>query len=175
MANKFQKFLYNFSAASPICFLFSVVWAIQKGTWQVPSIFSTIGILAIIGFYMSFEYGIKHMAPIPIRTTEISPKDGWIAVYIITYLLPFTSLVINNINVWTFGLTAFAIAALAPFSNTAIPNPLLAVRHYHFYQVSSEHGISGYILISKNKFRNKQEPKIVNRMFDFLLIDAERK
>ena len=41
--------------------------------------------------------------------------------------------------------------------------------------MSGEHGISGYILISKKKYRNKQELKIVNRMFDFLLLDAERK
>ena len=61
------------------------------------------------------------------------------------------------------------------FINSAIPNPLLFIKKYHFYQVSGEHGISGYILISRKKYRSKQELKTVNRMFDFLLLDAERK
>ena len=36
MGNKFQKLLYNLSAAAPVCFVFSIVWLIQKKTWQLP-------------------------------------------------------------------------------------------------------------------------------------------
>lgn len=38
MGNGLQKFLYNLSAASPVCFVFSIVWLIQKKTWQLPVI-----------------------------------------------------------------------------------------------------------------------------------------
>lgn len=90
-------------------------------------------------------------------------------------LFPFTSIAIDNFNLIVCALIAFLIAVIAPFVNSAIPNPLLIIRKYHFYQVNGEHGISGYVLISKKKYRNKQELKLVKRMFDFLLLDVERK
>ena len=79
------------------------------------------------------------------------------------------------INLIVCSAIALLIAIVAPFINSAIPNPLLFIKKYHFYQVSGEHGISGYILITRKKYRSKQELKTVNRMFDFLLLDAERK
>lgn len=175
MGNKFQKLLYNLSAAAPVCFVFSIVWLIQKKTWQLPVVCVAIAIVIILLFYKSFEYGLKNLSPIPIRTADISPNDNWIVIYILTYLLPFASIVIDDFNLIVCSAIALLIAIVAPFINSAIPNPLLFINKYHFYQVSGEHGISGYILISKKKYRNKQELIIVNRMFDFLLLDAERK
>ena len=81
---------------------------------------------------------------------------------------------IDDLNLIICGIVAFLIATVAPFVNSAIPNPLLFIKKYHFYQVSGENGISKYILISKRKYRKKQDLKYVNRMFDFLLLDAER-
>ena len=86
MGNKFQKLLYNLSAASLICFVFSIVWLIQKKTWQLPVVCATIGIAVILLFYKSFEYGPKNLSPIPIRTADISPNDSWIVIYILTYI-----------------------------------------------------------------------------------------
>lgn len=175
MGNKFQKLLYNLSAASPVFLVFSIVWVIQKKTWKIPTVCLLIGAAVAFLFYKSFEYGLKNLSPIPIRTTDISPNDSWIVVYIITYLLPFSSIVIDDFNPIVCAIIAFLIATIAPFINSSIPNPLLFIKKYHFYQVSGEHGISGYVLISKKKYRNKQELKLVNRMFDFLLLDVERK
>ena len=175
MGNGLQKMIYNLSAASPILFVFSVIWLIQKKTWILPAICVVLGIGIIFVFAKSFSYGLKNLAPIQIRTSDISPNDGWIVVYIITYLFPFASVVIDDFNLIVCGIIALLIAIVAPLVNSAIPNPLLFAKKYHFYQVSGEHGISGYVLISKKKYRNKQELKHVNRIFDFLLIDAERK
>lgn len=175
MGNKFQKLLYNLSAAAPVCFVFSIVWLIQKKTWQLPVVCVAIAIAIILLFYKSFEYGLKNLSPIPIRTADISPNDNWIVIYILTYLLPFASIVIDDFNLIVCSAIALLIAIVAPFINSAIPNPLLFIKKYHFYQVGGEHGISGYILITRKKYRSKQELKTVNRMFDFLLLDAERK
>ncbi len=88
--------------------------------------------------------------------------------------MPFGSIAFDDFDLIICGIIAIFIALAAPFVNTAIPNPLLWIRKYHFYQVSAEHGISGYILISKKRYRKKEDLRYVNRMFDFLLIDAER-
>lgn len=174
MPNSIQKLIYNASAAAPICFVFAVVWIIQKRTFVVPFICTGLGILIVFLFEKSFSYGKKNLAPIVIRTSGISPHDGWVVAYIITYLFPFTSVVIKEFDLIICSIIMFLIALCAPFVNTAIPNPLLSLQKYHFYQIDSENGIS-YTLISKRRFRKKQDLKQVNRLFDFLLIDEEGK
>lgn len=174
MPRHLQKLIYNLSAASPICLIFAVTWYIQKRTYIVPTICIGIGIILIVSFAISFSYGSRHLAPITIRTSDISPKDSWVILYILTYMLPLTSMAIDDLNLIICGIVAILIATIAPFVNSAIPHPLLFIKKYHFYQISGENGISGYILISKRKYRKKQDLKYVNRMFDFLLLDAER-
>lgn len=158
MGNKFQKLRYNLSAAAPVCFVFSIVWLIQKKTWQLPVVCVAIAIAIILLFYKSFEYGLKsfeyglkNLSLIPIRTADISPNDNWIVIYILTYLLPFASIVIDDFNLIVCSAIVLLIAIVAPFINFAIPNPLLFIKKYYFYQVSGEHGISGYILITRKK------------------------
>lgn len=173
MANKLQKLIYNFSVASPLLIVFSLVWFIQKQTWMVPLICVIIaGALIILELY-SFSYGKKHLAPIIIRTTRITPSDGWVMVYIISYILPFASLVIDDFNILVIGLVCLAIVVVAAFAIDAIPNPILLLKKYHFYSLGAENGISGYILLSKRKLRKKQDIKTVYRVFEFLLLDVE--
>lgn len=173
MANNFQKILYNLSATVPLCFSFSVVWYLQKHTILVSLIFLIIGIILTGFFNLSFSYGKKSLAPIKIRTSDISPNDGWIIAYVISYILPFANVVIDEFNLLLCGGIAFLLIIIAPFINTAIPNPILFVKGYHFYQVSAENGVSGYVLISRRKLRRKQDLKVVNRIFEFLLIDSD--
>ncbi len=175
MANTFQKIIYNLSSITPLCFTFSLVWWIQEKTYMIPLIFLMIGIGLSILLMKSFFYGLKSLAPIQLRTSDIAPNDGWIIAYIISYMLPFANMVIDEWNLLICSCVAFLFIIIAPIVNTAIPNPLLFLLGYHFYTVGAENGISGYVLISKRKLRRKQDLKIVNRMFDFLLIDRERR
>lgn len=173
MANGLQKLIYNMSVASPILVVFALVWYIQKKSWTISIICVVVAVVLILCMLKSFSYGKKHLAPIQIRTSDISPSDGWIVVYIITYILPFSSMIINDLNLIMCSVVAFAIAVIAAYVNTAIPNPILFFQRYHFYSISAENGISGYVLISKRKLRKKQDLKAVNRVFEFLLLDTE--
>ena len=165
--------IYNMSVASPLLIVFAFIWYIQKKSWTIPIICIALAIVLILCLLRSFSYGKKHLAPIQIRTNDISPSDGWIVVYIITYILPFASMIINDLNLIVCSVVAFAIAVIAAYVNTAIPNPILLFQRYHFYSVGAENGISGYVLISRRKLRKKQDLKAVNRVFEFLLLDTE--
>ena len=87
MPNFIQKLIYNISSIVPLCFVFSCVWFLEKRTIYVPLIFIVCGLFISFLFVLSFSYGRKNIATISIRVTDISPHDGWIAIYIITYLL----------------------------------------------------------------------------------------
>lgn len=172
MGNYIQRIIYNFSTVSPLCFVFAVVWYMENKTLKVPLICFFIGVALIICFAISFSYAEKNLAPITIRTSDIAPYDGWVIAYILTYMLPFASIVIEDFNLIVCIIIATILAIFAPFLNTAIPNPLLFVKGYHFYQISAEQGVSCYTLISKQKLRKAKDLKTVNRIFDFLLLDT---
>lgn len=172
MANNLQKLIYNLSAISPLCFVFAVLWYIQKQTLIIPIICAGIGIILILCLAVSFSYGKKHIAPIIIRVTDISPHDGWVVAYIISYIIPFASMAIKDFDIVICGIIAVILIVIVPFVNSAIPNPLLMCRKYHFYQISEENGVSGYLFISKRRLRKANDIKTIKRVFDFLLIDT---
>lgn len=173
MANCLQKYIYNLSAISPLSFIFAVLWYIQKQTLIIPVICVCIGIFLISCFAVSFSYGKKHVAPIIIKVTDISPHDGWIVAYVVSYIIPFASMVIKDFNITICGIIAVILTFMVPFVNSVIPNPLLMCRKYHFYQISAENGVSGYLFLSKRKLRKAKDIKTIKRIFDFMLIDTE--
>mgnify|MGYP005851983039 FL=1 len=173
MANNLQKLIYNLSAASPLCFTFAILWYIQKQTLIVPAICVCLGSFFMLCFARSFSYVKKHVAPIMIRVTDISPKDGQMAAYVISYMLPFASMAIDDFDITVCGIIAAALIAIILFANSVTSNPLLFLRKYHFYEISAENGVSGYLLICKRDLRNAKHITTVKRVFEFLLIDSE--
>lgn len=173
MANIIQKLIYNLSVASPLCIILAVVWYLQEETYVVPIILLIIGSILLALLVISFSYGKKHLAPIYIITSDISPNDGWIIAYIVSYVIPFANIVIDDFSFELCIGIAVLIVIIVPWINTAIPNPILFMVGYHFYQISAENGVSGYVLISRRRLRKKQDLTIVNRVFEFLLIDYE--
>lgn len=173
MANNLQKLIYNLSAISPLCLVFAVLWYIQKQTLIIPVVCVCIGIILIFCLAVSFSYGKKHVAPIIVRVTDISPHDGWVVAYVVSYMIPFASMAIKDFDIVILGIIAAILIVMVPFVNSAIPNPLLMCRKYHFYQISAENGVSGYLFISKRKLRKAKDIKTIKRVFEFLLIDTE--
>ncbi len=174
MGNRVQRFIYNISSAAPLAFVFALVWYQQYKTIQIPIVFVSIGLILIVLLYLSFTYGKLHIASITIRTTSISPNDGWVIAYIIAYLVPFASIALEDFDLKVSTIIAFGLILILPFVNSAIPNSLLFVCGYHFYSISAENGISDYILISKRSLRNSKHLKSVQRIFEYLLLDTER-
>lgn len=171
MANKLQKILYFFSAMAPVCIIFSIVCIIQDKGIIFPVILISVSVIGIVLFILSFRYGYKNIAPMTVRVTDVSTSDLWILGYVFSYLLPLGNVVIDEWNLFILVGISLIISVVIPFINCAIPHPLLLFGRYHFYNLTTENGISSYILISKNKIRNKKEIKLVGRIFEFLLIE----
>lgn len=171
MANTIQKLLYFFSAISPVCITFSVVWIIQGKGIMFPAILVSTSVIGVVLFIVSFRYGYKNIAPMTIRVTDVSTGDLWILGYVFSYLLPLGNMVIAEWNLFILAGISLIIGVVITFINSAIPHPLLFFSGYHFYNLTTENGISSYILISKKKIRNKKDIKAVGRIFEFLLIE----
>lgn len=174
MVNSIQKILYTLSLLVPLILIFAIVWVIQIGSFLVPVICLFVAIGVTVLFAISFSYGAKKLPKTCIAVTEISPKDNWIAVYVISYVIPFSSIILDTFNPIVTFLISLLLIIVISLINASTPNPLLLFKGYHFYSVNTEHGISGYVLISKRKLRNKNELTTVKRFFEFLLLDTEK-
>ena len=174
MANTLQKIIYNLSAISPLCFIIAVIWYAQKHTLIVPAVCMGIGIVLILCLAVSLSYAKKHLAPIIINVTNISPHDVWVVVYFVFYMIPCASIVIEDFNIVIYGIFVAIFVVIVSFTNLAIPNPVLMWRGYHFYKISAGNGISGYLFVTNRQIRKAKDITTIKRFSDFLLIDTER-
>ena len=173
MPNSLQQFIYNISALAPLLILFSIVWLFQEQTVTLPIISGCTGILLIILMKVAFKYGKCNLPSITIAVTSISTHDKCILTYIISYLFPFASITLTDYNLHLLWGISAIIIVVAPLVKSAVPNPILFFVGYHYYTISAENGVSGYVLISKRNIRNVKDVRKVRRVFEFLLEDVE--
>ena len=174
MANQIQKLIYNLSALSPLLLVISVTWYLEKKSWIVPIICCSIAIVLAVCMLVLFFYGKKNLPAIEIRTSKISPNDGWIFIYIISYIVPLVPVFVDSQSILVIGIIAGVVSTvLFACIIDAIPNPILFLIGYHFFKVEAENGVSEYVVVSKRKFRNKHGLTTVKRVFDYLLVDTE--
>ena len=171
--NQMQKCIYNLSAGAPILIAFAIIWYCEKKTLAVSITCVCTAVLLIALMVIAFAYGKRSLPPILINVEDVSPHDIWIAAYIISYLLPFASMALDDFNLPLLFVVYFALVLVVSFVNSPIPNLILIFGGYHFYKITSENGVSGYVLISKRKIRNAKDLKSVYRVFEFLLEDVE--
>ena len=190
MANKLQRMLFNLSTISPIAFFISVVWWIQRGCSVVCTedgeihlsvkaiVISVIGVVGLLYAFRSFlivRTGCKKLEIVPISVSSVRSNDKLSIVAIVTYVLPFSNLILKDYNVW---LTLSIIGIVLLFivlSNTVLPNPVLMLRGYHFYEVTTVNGSDGISMISKRKsIQDAKTIKKVITLWDYFMIEVKQ-
>ena len=170
MANRLQKLLYFLSAESPVFIFVAVIWYIQKKEWLVPVILVILATMVTVLFSVSFNYGRKNIPRMPVKAFEITNDEGPLFAYVITYLLPFGSLVIEEYYLPTLITVIIILELLLTFTDFVSPHPLLFVRGYHFYKVGVEGASKDYYLASRKTLRKPDDVTVVQRVFEFLII-----
>lgn len=175
MANTLQRTIYHLANLVPLMLMSALVWYIQYNTCYVPCILVAASITVIIVFYYYFTYGKNNCSVKNINVTSIASKDIWFVAYVILYIFPFAKTLMSDFYFVILLLVFLILALVIILSNIALPNVLLFIVGYHFYEVKTDStGISDYLLISKRKsIRNKADVKQVIRVFEKLLIDLK--
>jgi len=170
--NKLQKALWILSSGAPILVTFSIAWYVTQSTYMISAFFIAISvILIIIAAAIFYEVKTK-LASLGLRAKKVTQNDKCIIGYILSYLLPFASIVFDKYNPYLFLGVALLIFIVALVAYTPTANPLLFLIGYHFYDVETENGIGNYLVISKKAIRNKSELKKAIRVTEYLLIDV---
>ena len=190
MANKLQRMLFNLSTISPIAFFISVVWWIQRGCSVVCTedgeihlsvkaiVISVIGVLGLLYAFRSFlivRTGCKKLEIVPICVSSVRSNDKLSIVAIVTYVLPFSNLILKDFNVWLTLLIIGIVLLFIVLSNTVLPNPILMLRGYHFFEVTTANGSDGLSMISKRK--SIQDAKTIKKviiLWDYFMVEVKQ-
>ncbi|MCR5636690.1 MAG: hypothetical protein K6F76_05905 [Clostridiales bacterium] len=190
MANKLQKMLFNLSTISPILFFACIVWWIQRGAKEVLAKDGTIcltekaifiSVIGILGLFYAFysvlivKTGCRKLEIVPISVNSVKSNDKYSVVAIISYVLPFSNLVLADYNIW-LSLSIIGIALLFLFiSNVVWPNPILMLCKYHFYEILTANGSNGLSLISTRKsIQDAKTIKKVIALWDYFMIEVKQ-
>lgn len=188
MANRIQKMLFNLSTISPIAFFFVVVWWIQCGVSEVSTetgeihftskaiAFSVIGLIGLLYTFYSVlivKAGRKKLEIVPISVNSVKSKENLAVCTIISYIFPFSNLVLANYNIWLL-LSIVVLAMVFLFlSNTVWPSPVLILWGYHFYEISNANGGEEFPLISTRKsIKDAQTIKKVITLWDYFMVEV---
>lgn len=175
MGNGFQRIIYNLANTVPLILITALAWYLQFKTCYVPVILIITAIGVIILFVLCFFYWSKSYSVKNINVSKITSKDSWLATYVITYMFPFSYIVIPDYHIVSLMVIIAMLAIVIVSATMALPNILLFFMGYHFYEVETEStGVGDYILISRRKqIRNKADIKTVMRVSEKLLIDTK--
>ncbi|MDO4808533.1 MAG: hypothetical protein Q4A04_01000 [Eubacteriales bacterium] len=178
MANRFQKFIYYISAESPVMIIFALLWILQKSSftepvfisWKIPTVLITIAVASILMFNCFFRKAKTDLSILQVTGSEFKCIDGWLFAYVVSYLLPFTSLAIGDVAWIVLVIILILLMLILVFSDYVTPHPLLFCKGYHFYELKTDGLASDYKVISKKQIRNVKDICKVSRVFEFLLI-----
>lgn len=175
MPNRLQKLLYYLSAESPILIVYAFVWIIKKTTadWKsllYPCVLIFLAIVVIILFNRSFDYANKNLPEISINIIEINSDDRMLVAYVVSYLVPLISLTLNELIAPIAVIVFVLLMVVLTFTDYVSPHMILFFRGYHFYEVNVEGAQHNMKLVSRKRLRKIADVKMVNRVFEFLLI-----
>jgi hypothetical protein len=174
VANWFQRAIYNLANAVPLAGMTALAWWLEFKTWYIPVILLVIACVVTVIFSICFCYGKDNCSNKNINVSKIISKDSWLIAYVVAYILPFSYMVMSDYHI--VSLVVFGLMLVLVFipAIMALPNILLFLCGYHFYELETDTGVGDYILISKRRrIRNKGDIKTVMRLFEKLLIDTK--
>ena len=172
MANSIQKLLFSLSTIAPILICFAIVWYLGGNGIDFAIVLGLIGLL-LSSYTLLLVIVIKNKFEITVVSIDkISPNDKLVIGYIISYFVPFLSIVIKGFNPIVALLIGVLFGVFLSISNTIYPNPLLFAFGYHFYSASTIDGADDYCLISRRTtIPNKKLISCVRNVFGYLLIE----
>jgi hypothetical protein len=110
---------------------------------------SVVGLFAYIAF-------IQRLSPDTVVPARVSPKDGDVMSYIVTYIVPFIDMKLDGPgDIAAVVLLFGTLAVLYVNSNMLYVNPVLNVVGYHAFEVEDDEGCVRILLTKRRSISTK--------------------
>ena len=179
MPSKTMQFSLTITSMAPVGLVYAVLFWFDGKPWSTWSVGKTKAVicLAVVVLLVATCLGsLWFFSNKPkLRSLDIDslrPADAPAIGFVVTYLLPVAFETSFKVE-WPVLVTVFALLTFLVYvSDTYLVNPLLRLFRFHFYEITTEDGIT-YTLVSRWKIRNTEAPVDVRRGSDFMYLHVK--
>ena len=129
------------------------------------------GICVVSCLYL-LHYARRHLEHISFTTTKVEAADHENMAILLLYLSPLFTTNFNALN-WPILIVTLLIFALVIGTRYGYHfNPLLGLKGWHFYKISTPEGVT-YCLITKKRLRDARGKLDIGQLTEYIVLDLE--
>jgi hypothetical protein len=134
-----------------------------------------IAVVAVLSVVVLFVFlrSAQRLASDKISVDSVVSRDGDAMSYIVTYLLPFLAVKLNDVtDAASLGLVLFVIAILYVNSNMIYTNPVLNIAGYHIFEIQDADGKTTALICKRAYVRMGSEINVIS-VGDYVLLEKK--
>lgn len=170
MPNLFTRLLLFLSSYAPLFLIISVRgWKESKHLAEGLAAVAAISTIALFVFL----YVVSKLAPGKINVSSVNSRDGDAMSYIVTYLLPFLAVKLNDLSdVLSLAIVFGVIGLLYVNSNMIYTNPILNIIGFHVFEIEDADGKTSALISKRSYIRTGSEVNVVS-IGDYVLLERK--
>ena len=131
-----------------------------------------VSVASVIVLFLFLRIARK-LAADRIKVDSVASRDGDSMSYIVTYLLPFLAVKLNDVtDVGSLGVMLLVIAVLYVNSNMIYTNPVLNIAGYHIFEIHDADGKAS-ALISRHAYIRTDSDIDVISLGDYVVLEKK--
>jgi hypothetical protein len=168
MPNVLTRTILFLSSYSPLFLIFALhLWRLHRLTSEA---LMGLAILSLIGLAAFLSYAQQFQATTTV-VKSVKSRDGDVMSYIVTYLLPFLAVKLDDyLDGFSFGLLLLVVAVLYVNSNLIYVNPILNLRGYHIFEVEDSNKKTSVLICKRHYLKTDAQIPTIS-IGDYLLLE----
>jgi hypothetical protein len=131
-----------------------------------------VAVLSVIVLF-AFLYVVQKMSAGKVSISSVVSRDGDVMSYIVTYLLPFLAVKLDDpTDVASLGIVFAVIGLLYVNSNMIQTNPVLNIAGYHIFEIEDGDGKTASLICKRAYVRTGSEINAVS-IGDYVLLEKK--
>lgn len=170
MPNTSVRIILFFSSYAPLFLIIAM-----RG-WRDSPYFAltliAVSVVSILVLFVFLRISGK-LSPDRIKVDSVASRDGDSMSYIVTYLLPFLAVKLNDAtDVGSLGIVLLVIAVLYVNSNMIYTNPVLNIAGYHIFEIHDADGKTSALISRHVYIRTGSEIDVIS-VGDYVLLEKK--
>ena len=131
-----------------------------------------VSLASVIVLFLFLRIARK-LAADRIKVDSVASRDGDSMSYIVTYLLPFLAVKLNDVtDVESLGIVLLVIAVLYVNSNMIYTNPVLNIAGYHIFEIHDADGKTSALISRHTYIRTDSDIDVIS-LGDYVVLEKK--
>jgi len=129
-----------------------------------------VAVLSVIVLF-AFLHTVRKLSAGNATVSAVKSRDGDAMSYIVTYLLPFLAVKLDDpADVVSLGIVLFVIGLLYVNSNMIYTNPVLNIVGYHIFEIEDSDGKTTALISKRSYIRTGSDVEVIS-IGDYVLLE----